>query len=265
MYGSDGQPYWVTGMTSSNTKDDSLAEIVYTNSRTGVSTSYKAHGGATNTAIQQIVDSNQDVQFKHLHGVDPQLYNVYGTMAAVVPLLNENDYYQGVAIVNVTNVQNVAVGRDQYEALRNYQKKLASSGQQVSLGKEYRKASAKGMVDRVTMALSNSETGYYLHVAGVPHIFFGGQELSVKLPLTQKGDSVAITYVNSGEDILPLSSFDNLSLVLKRTPAQRAVSEMADTHTTQEEARTDAGEVMDKIHTMTPEQINELGRNLPKD
>ena len=54
VYGAGNQPLLVAGMTSHNDKDDSLTSIIYTNSRTGLTTKYVLkEGGATESAVLQ--------------------------------------------------------------------------------------------------------------------------------------------------------------------------------------------------------------------
>ena len=89
IYGSEGKSEFVTGMTSHNNNDDSLVALVYTDSRTGKPVRYKVSGGATDTAVIRAVNSNANVQFRHLHATVPQVYNVYGNMTCVVVLLND--------------------------------------------------------------------------------------------------------------------------------------------------------------------------------
>ncbi len=265
IYGEGDQPEWVTGITSKNSKDDSLIALVYTNSRTGKSVRYKVAGGGTDEAILDAVNKNNHVQFKKLHGVGPQLYNVYGTMASVVPLLNESHAFQGVAIVSINNIQTVAVGNDQYEALREYEKLISRSGQQITLDKERDIKVAEGIVDRKSKELLNSGTTYYVHITGIPHIFTGGAgELSVKLPMTKVGDKVKIEYYASGRDVVPMYSFDNLSLILTETKSQKEVRHKSTERKIGEETRQDAGTVMENIKQLNPEQLKELGKQIKK-
>lgn len=230
IYSSEGEPEWVTSITSSSNKDASLLEMIYTNSRTGQSVRYHISGGGTDEAILKAVDNNQQVQFKHLHGVEPQIYNVYGHVAAVVPLLNQNHAYQGVAIVSVENIQVVAVGADQFEAVREFSKLMSGSGRQSSLDKTAELSKFVGQVERISSDISQGGTNYYLYLKGLPHIFRGEIKLSAKLPLTRPGDVVVIEYYASGEDVQPLYSFDNQALVVEGTKsAQDAkASEEAD-------------------------------------
>jgi len=265
IYGEGDQPEWVTGITSKNGKDDSLIALVYTNSRTGKSIRYKVAGGGTDAAVLDAVNKNNHVQFRKLHGADPQLYNVYGTMASVVPLLNESHAFQGVAIVSINNIQTVATGNDQYEALREYEKLISRTGQQIVLDKERSLKVLEGIVDRYGQELLSSGTTYYLHLSGIPHLFTGGAgELSVKLPVVKIGYKVKIEYYASGRDVVPMNSFDNLSLVLTETKDQKDVRQKSSERKIGEETRQEAGTVMENIKNLTPEQLKELGKKIPK-
>lgn len=216
VYGSDGEPYWVTGVTSDNKKDTSLVGLYYTCTRTGKSVFYKAEG-STDQAILEAVAKNEQVQFKRLHGTVPQIYNIRGTMASVVPLLNESHMFQGVAIVNVKNVQLMGVGKDQFEALREYERILPLGGHQIAPELSRKVVSHTGVVERMVMVPKGNEPIFYLYLKDVPHIFTGGVQLSPKLPLTKVGDQVTIEYYASGQSIEPLHAFDNPAIKLEMT------------------------------------------------
>lgn len=259
VYGSDGEPYWVTSVTSTTEKEESRVGLYYTHARTGKSVFYRAVGG-TEKAVLKSVDNK--VKFKNFHGSGPVLYNIYGTMADVVPILGENKTFQGVAIVGIENLQ-VAEGRDSHEAFREYQKIVAKSGQQVTpeLGRQQKKLS--GIVDRIAYDLKGGVTTYYFHLTGVAHLFSGGSELSPKLPVTKVGDKVMVTFIDSREDVVPLLSFDNLSLELLSTPAQLEMREKVERRkeeiTTHREARP-AHEELQKLSDKELQELLELKR-----
>lgn len=265
IYGADGEPVWVTGITSLNNKDESLIGLVYTHSRSGKSVYYETKGGGTDKAVLDSVNKNTDVNFRKLHGVDPQLYNVYDTMASVVPLLAENFSFQGVAIVNIKNVQLVAVGRDQYEALAAYQHLLTASGQQIALDKTRTMQKVVGVVERCKAEIMSNGVDYYIILRGVPHVFTGGKNLSpLKLPLTEKGDQVEIMYYASGEDKIPMAKFENKSIQLKATAAQTEVRQDATERREEERTKATAETVKEKLKELTPEQLRDLEKHIKK-
>ncbi len=220
IYGSDKQPYWATVITSTNNKDNSMVGLYYTNSRTGKTVFYHAKG-STEEAILTAV--NNKVSYMKRHGDSPVLYNIYGTMAYIVPVLGENHIFQGVAICDVENLL-VALGSNEVEAYRQYQKLLSSVGQQVAPELEHGMSEVVGVVDRFAAEPREGGMLYILHTPAAPDVLFsGGYELSPKLPVTKEGDKVKLGFVSSGEDVVPLTHFDNLSLSLRMTTDEAAV------------------------------------------
>ena len=263
VYGSDGTLYWVVGITSKNNADTSLVALVYVNSRTGKATYYKTNGGSTDKALLDAVINNKDVTFKHLHPADPQIYNLYGTMASIMPLLNVSHARQGVAIIDVTDIQKVAVGDDLYEALNAYQEKIGDKAK-ASLEKTRSMAKLTGIVDRIHSEFQNAGTIYRVHIKGTPHLFIGGKNLSRKITVTEPGDEVIIEYYASGEEEIPMSKFDNPSIKLETTKAQlentqRSV-QMMDEQRTEKTSET----VKERVKNLTPQQLKELEEHLPQ-
>lgn len=207
VHGADGSPYWVTDVTSTNSKDQSLVGLMYTNARTGRSVYYKAVGGTTDSVLSAV---NNKVAYRHWHGKSPVIYNIYGTMAAIVPLLGENNTFQGAAIVRVDNLQ-VAIGSDLNDAFGEYQKALAGAGTATPEIAHARRT-VSGKVERFAADPRNKDTAYYLTVTGVPRIFTGSSDLSAKLPLTRPGDDVTVTFIPADGPVVPMLGFRNRSL-----------------------------------------------------
>lgn len=253
-YGSDGEPYWVTSITSANENDKAMIGLVYTDVRTGKSVMYHASGG-TEEAVVELV--NNKVSYRKLHGCSSQLYNVYGVMTSVVPLLGESHSYQGVAFVDVANMQ-LAVGDDIESTLRQYQRMLATSGQQVALEKASDLKVVAGVVSRFAPEIRGGETMYYLYCEETPHVFTGGGDVSPKLRLTKVGDRVQIQFVDSQEDIVPIVGFDNPSIALTQTVSQAElkgrVAERQEEVRTVREAKTTRAE----LEQMSDQELKEL-------
>lgn len=258
-YGSNGEPYWVTCLTTQKVEEgsknnQSLVGLIYLDSRTGRTIRYHAIGG-TESSILTTVDNK--VKFKLWHGDGPVLYNIYGTMASIVPLLGENHTFQGVAIVRVDNLQ-AAIGDDQYSALREYQKLIAMSGQQISAELAHSRSSITGKVDRFASEVKGTETIFYFHLVGKDFLFTGMSELSPKLPITRVGDEVSVEYIDAGESVVPLLAFDNLSLQLIVSPQQselqKRVAERQNQVATDKENKTARGD----LRNMSDQEIQEL-------
>ena len=257
IYGSDAKPYWVTGITSRNENDSSLIGLLYTDAQTGKSIEYHAIGG-TEEAIVNLV--NNKVSFRKLHGSSPVLYNIYGVMTAIVPLLGESHSYQGVAMVDVANMQ-LAVGDDLESTIRQYQKLVMSgSAQKLSPEKAHNLHNTTGVVDRISREVSGNETVYYIHVQNFPHLLSGSSDLSPKLRVVENGDSVVIGYVLSDEDVVPMSSFDIPALVLMQSKNQVQLGEKVAERQAQVTEKRDVQNARGEVQNMTDEQIKELIR-----
>lgn len=223
-YGADGNPYWVTELTSSgNNGHAALNGLLYTDARNGKTTFYTASGGTAESVIDLV---DQKVSYKKLHGGMSQLYNIYGVMTAIVPLLGSSHSYQGVAFVDIKNMQ-VADGDNVDEALRKYQEMLVTGGQNVSPESQHAMAEITGIVTRFAAQIRGGETSYYLCLSNFPHIFLGNPDLSSTVSLTQTGDQVHLKYIDSKEDVVPMEKFENLSLHVQSTDTQRKVKASA--------------------------------------
>lgn len=264
VYGSDNQPYWVVGVTSDNVSDSSLVGLYYINSRTGKATFYRA-SGSTHEAIVDAVDMNEQVRYRHLHGTVPQIYNVYGTMTSVIPLLNDSHLFNGVAIVDVENLQVIGIGHDQFEALRAYQKALPVSEHQIAPELAAGLNKVTGKVDRIAVLPQGGEATFCVHLVDLPHVFTAGMSLSPdKLPLTQVGDDVTIQFYSSGESVEPMHTFENLSLPLESTVAQEEVRASGETTISRVEQRDEAAEVRARLNQLDDSQILLLQELLDK-
>ena len=261
VYGSDGYLMWATGATSPNENDTSLVGIYYTHSRTGRTVFYKAKG-STESAVLSAVDKDDQVQFKHLHGADTQLYNVYGTMAAIVPLLNENHLFQGVAIVNIENIQIMGIGSDQFTALRDYQKVMPLSGHQIAPELAHDIKVVEGVVDRRADVVLGGDQAIYLHISGVPHIFMASPKLSAELPMTKEGDRVSVKFYASGEQVEPMEAFDNLSLKLEATTAEQFVEQTSRDQRDQLQSQKDIQDARKSLNSLTDKELAELLKRL---
>lgn len=265
IYGTGDQPEWVTDITSTSENDDSLVALVYTNSRTGKSVRYQMTGGGTTSAVLDAVNKNQDIQFKHLHGAAVQLYNVNGLPTAVVPLLNESHAFQGVAMVSINDIQAVASGRTAQEAVRNYEKLITETG---------RRATVEGTreieVIEGTVSIAGSEvtptqgTVYYIYLKDVPHLFTAGAGHSPELPVTREGHQVRIEYYASDRDVIPMHSFDNLSVRLLESPVQTKARGMDKEGRDRKESVEDAQTILERLKKMDPEKLKKLYKEKTK-
>jgi len=257
VYGSDGELYWVTGMTSKSDKDTSLVGLYYINTHSGKVIHYKAEG-STDSAILAAINKNPEVQYKHLHGVAPQIYNVSGVMTALVPMLNENNAYQGFGFVDVKNLQVAMYGANQLDAYEKYQSALAQSGHQIAPDKSLVKSRFDGIVDRFIAETQSGNTSFYFHVQGLPHEFRAETTLSPKMRLTKSGDHVIGSFIANGQDVQAVREFDNLSLPLVATSAQQAVRAEAVADVQKVESHEQAATIRENLNHLSDDELINL-------
>jgi hypothetical protein len=223
------------------------------------------NGGGTAQAVLAAVNKNQDVQYRHLHGDYVQVYNIDNTMGAVVPLLNQNDAFQGVAIVELKNPQDVAVGTTQFEALNKYKAILARHGQQIAVENSVENKELHGTIDRIHQDVSGTGGGlYYFIITGTPHIFTASSQDYPKLPLAEKGDIVEVKYLASGESVLPVTGFDDTAIVVERNKAEGEVENAAILHKDVEVKRDQDIDLTKQFKNLTPDEQRKLLEGVKK-
>ena len=155
----------------------------------------------------------------------------------------------------------LAVGDDLESTIRQYQKLVMSgSAQKLSPEKAHNLHNTTGVVDRISREVSGNETVYYIHVQNFPHLLSGSSDLSPKLRVVEKGDSVVIGYVLSDEDVVPMSSFDIPALVLMQSKNQVQLGEKVAERQAQVTEKRDVQNARGEVQNMTDEQIKELIR-----
>lgn len=175
----------------------------------------------------------------------------------VIPLLGESHTYQGVAYVNVTDMQ-IAIGDTQEQALVAYQKVLATSGQQVAPEKRSDMRSVSEKVSRFAFVVKGAETVFYLRLEKVNKIFSGSEEVSPKLPLTAAGDVVTIRFVDSGEGVQPIMGFENYSIPVEESNLEKDLEAKVRERQAEVAAESATRSARGEIENMSDEEIRKL-------
>ncbi len=215
VWGSDGEPYWFTGLTSSSDSDQSLTGFMLVNTRTGAARRYRVTG-PNETAVLQATDSAVS-NFRGYHGTQPILYNIFGELTWVVPVVSDAHILQKVACVRASNAM-VDLGDDVESALRAYRSRIAREGFTTAPTSH----SAIIKKDGLTVARIGEEGGVrYLLFEELPdRIFSVGNGISPELAVTRIGDKVAIEYLETDDSIVPVLKFDNQALNIRKSKEQ---------------------------------------------
>ena len=261
IYGSDGNPYWFTGMTSSSAADQSLTSFVLMNSRTGKARKYRATGPNEEAVLEAVQNSVSN--YAGYRGTQPIPYNIYGEFTWVVPVVSEKNILQRVALVRASNAT-VKLGMDLRESLREYRVLLSSAGFSTAPTSSADYMSHEGLqLSRLSREVTTTTTLYYLYFDEVPGIIFTAtSNVSPEITISQPGDTVNIGYIETREPFLQLNAFDNLGLTVRPSAEQVKLSERRAGTDSAQEQRTMVREVRQELDNLSPEELQQLYETL---
>jgi hypothetical protein len=217
VYNTVDQPVWLITMTSSSRTDQSSTGVVLYDTRDRTGRFYPISGiGVSDNVIQTIQDNPHNLQKYDVGSL--QLYQIFGEPTWVATFVRENSFGQNFNAIGIVDARrlvgaNVIMAETKADALAQYAQWLAERGVQgqgpSSGGKS---VTLDGKVARISSAIQNGSTVYYILVEGQSRIFEAGLALSPKLPLVQPGDTVHVTYLDTGQTVVTLTAFDDTSI-----------------------------------------------------
>jgi hypothetical protein len=98
------------------------------------------------------------------------------------------------------------------EALTAYKTAFNSSGNKINLDSKSAKKVIESTIIRIQNDVKNGNSFYYFTVKDYPNIFVGSSQISNQLPITAIGDLVKISFDIDTEEIVDVSTFENISL-----------------------------------------------------
>lgn len=208
VYGEDNKSYWYTGITSVG-KDESAVGFVLVDTRTKETTFYK-QSGATEFAAQSSAQGK--VQEKGFVASLPIPYNINNIPTYVMTLKDNGGLVKMYAMVSISDYTIVGTGNTMREALTAYKTAFNSSGNKINIDSKSAKKVVEAIVLRIQNDVKNGNSFYYFTVKDNANIFVGSSQISNQLPLTVVGDIVKISYDEENEEIIDVSTFENVSL-----------------------------------------------------
>ena len=267
-YGSDvwfvpdqnGKNYWYTGMTSSSSSDQALVGVMLMDTKTGVAKHYRISGSNEN-AIIDAVNQALGADAQKWCPTQPIPYPIYGELSFVVPVVGKDKpILQRIAIVRASNL-NVAMGKDKRSALSKYQRILSSNGNVVAptYAQELREVS--GNVLRKGQEIQDGSTVSFLFLDSVPDKLFSISSVnSPEVIITEIGDSVIITFVDTNEEIVPSIKFDLLEVELEKSDIQKSYEVEVREHEEKANSFNTPRQDKRKLENLSPEELRELMR-----
>lgn len=208
VYGKDNKSYWYTGITSVG-KDESAVGFVLVDTRTKQTTFYK-QSGATEFAAQSSAQGK--VQEKGFVASLPIPYNINNIPTYVMTLKDNGGLVKMYAMVSISDYTIVGTGNTMREALTAYKTAFNSSGNKINLDSKSAKKVVESTIIRIQNDIKNGNSFYYFTVKDYPNIFVGSSQISNQLPITTIGDLVKISFDIDTEEIVDVSTFENISL-----------------------------------------------------
>ncbi|HEY7023320.1 MAG TPA: hypothetical protein VH349_19525 [Ktedonobacterales bacterium] len=217
LYNTAEQPVWLVMMSSNAQTDRSSTGVVLFNTRENAGTLYPLTGiGVSDDVVKTITSNPSNIRN---YGVGSlQLYQIYGEPTWVATFVRDSDIgqiFQGVGIVDARHLtgNNVIMASTKSAALAQYAQWLAGNNTQgQGPTATAKKVDVEGKVERISSAIQDGTTVYYLLLEGQQRIFLASLNLSAKLPLVQPGDQVKVTYLDTGQGVETLTAFDDLSI-----------------------------------------------------
>lgn len=208
VYGNDSKSYWYTGLTSVG-KDESAVGFVLVDTRTKETTFYK-QGGATEFAAQSSAQGK--VQEKGYKASLPIPYNINNIPTYVMTLKDDGGLVKMFAMVAISDYTIVGVGNTMRETLTSFKNVYNMADNKINPNSISNKKTLKSVVTRIQNDVKNGNSFYYFKVKDYPNIFVGSSQISNQLPVTIVGDSIKISFDVDLEEVIDVSSFENVNL-----------------------------------------------------
>ncbi|KOR24802.1 hypothetical protein [Clostridium sp. L74] len=203
----NGNCYYYTGLTSVG-KDESSIGFALIDTRTQQTRIFKI-AGATETASMKSAEGK--VQNLGYTSTFPILINVDNIPTYFTTLNDKNDLTKMFAMISVTDYNIIGTGENITECKSNYIKNLASKGNLISVGSTGKEENVTDTIERISSYVVGNSTIYtFILKEHKDKIFNAGISISNELPITKEGDKVNIRYVDTKQDTINITSFDNM-------------------------------------------------------
>lgn len=212
VYGENHKSYWYTGLSSVG-KEESAVGFVLVDTRTKEATYYR-QSGATEFAAQSSAEGK--VQEKGYHASLPIPYLINNIPTYVMTLKDDGGLVKMFAMVSINDYTIVGVGNTMRETLMAYKNVYNMADNGIDPASVSSKKSFKSVVTRIENDVKNGNSFYYFTVKDYPNIFVGSSQLSNELPVTMVGDSINISFDVDLEEVIDVSSFDNINIGKKK-------------------------------------------------
>lgn len=204
VFDEKGGMYYFTDFTSPKEGVDSMLGYSLTNARTGKATfytgnleeSYMDSRGALDIIEKKFIEKKWD-------GEMPVLYNFYGEASWLTPVLDSNGFLQNYFIVSAANPEISSYAETPNEALKKYKIALQRVGSTLNGSSKAEEKETSGEVLRVFKERIGDYTIVSFLLNNQQNFTVSSENNPLAIYLEQ-GDQVSITFLDSGEEFLPV-------------------------------------------------------------
>lgn len=223
VYNNVDKPVWLVPMTSSAASDNSSTGIMLFDTHQNAGQFYPLAGlGVTANVKDTFKSSPRNIKNYDVSNV--QLYSIYGEPTWVCTFVTPNDYgenFQAVGFVDARHLNgaNVIMDSTKAQGLADYAQWLANQGVGTNPSPSGKPTAVTGKIASISSAVQNGTTVYYFQIEGQTRIYEAGLPLNPQLPLVKPGDQITGQFLDTGQNVVTLTSFADLDPRFGQAPA----------------------------------------------
>ncbi|MBU3112179.1 hypothetical protein [Clostridium lacusfryxellense] len=214
----DGRMKWFTDHTNTSETSTTMTGYSMTDMRSGEMIYYKTPGYINGKGAMNAVDKALGADKANWTPVQPLFYNIFGSEAWVVPVVNKNDgAIVKIAIVAAKNSYAV-VEESKEAAIESFKNaisygKISDSTDKNANSIKAEEKSITGKVLRINHVTESGNTVFYVKLVGNNTIFMVTKAAGIDIVLTNENDEVEIKYLDiKDNNIVSTIGFKNNNL-----------------------------------------------------
>ncbi|MBL4934364.1 hypothetical protein JK636_01180 [Clostridium sp. YIM B02515] len=214
----DGKMKWFTDHTNTSSSSTTMTGYTLMDMRTGDMIYYKTAGYVNGKGAMNAVDKTLGANKSNWAPVQPLFYNIFGTEAWVVPVVNKTDgALVKVAIVAAQNSY-VVLEDNKTNAIESFKNAIAYGKISASNDKNANSIKAdektiSGKISRINPVTEDGNTVFYVKLSEGPTVYMVTKSAGIDIVLSKEGDNVEIKYLDiKDNNVISTTGFKNNSI-----------------------------------------------------
>lgn len=211
VYDNEGDLNWFTDHTVDESDATSMVGYSLMDARTGAILYFDQASGFLNGDAASLA-VNETFLRDNRFASDPTIYNIYGEITWVIPVVDPQGLLREIALVHAES-GSTAIGENKREAFREYQRLIIGLGDtDVSPSDLSDFKTITGTVERVVLTPSEDTFSVELIMENSDVVFRINPNSFLKARFIQSGDELEISYLDTGDDAVVVEDLQNNSL-----------------------------------------------------